>query len=58
MADDEKHKRDLREGRTEPGEDEYGKVRSDDDADGETAPNTSRVEPLDTDEFSHANDDD
>jgi hypothetical protein len=58
MADDDKLKSDLREGKTAPDEDEYGKVGSGDDADGDTSRKPSRIEPLETDEYSHANDND
>jgi hypothetical protein len=38
MADDDNVKKDIREGKTEPDEDEYGKVGSGDDADGDNRP--------------------
>jgi hypothetical protein len=46
------------EGKTEPDEDEYGKVGSGDDADTKTGREASRVDPKEADEFAHANDDD
>jgi hypothetical protein len=58
MAERDNSKSDPGEGRTEPDEDEYGKVGGGDDADDDTARKASRVEPSETDEFSHANDDD
>ena len=44
MADEDKLKRDLREGKTASDEDEYGKVGDGDDPDGETDRNGPDVQ--------------